>query len=243
MNAREAARAMSEIIEQHVHDRVAPAPAAYESSGEVVRWRDAAAIFETPPALVYETDGYGHIVGGGSLVPAGEGVTFTPPHCAPHTSRRGEWIAITPMRPPPYAVPIIVRAVLSGVPISIPVMADKLGRYRHINRGPLDPGAYLETHCYRVTHWQHYPDPFIPATRYRVMCRQYWHAEDGLFPGEVAYLALPDARGLTFQDAQTVLAECRAKQAERMANVPCFISIFRHCEFVIEPEGEQGRAP
>ena len=233
MNAREAARAMSEIIEHDVHKRVSEAPTPYYDYWQAPGFY--AGLCEADRDRVAQ-ESVAH------PIPAGEDVTFTPPHCPPHTSRRGEWIAITPMRPPPYAVPIIVRAVLSGVPISIPVMADKLGRYRHINRGPLDPGAYLETHCCRVTHWQHYPDPFMPAIRYRVMCRQYWHAEDGLFPGEVACLALPDARGLTFQDAQAVLAACRAKQAERMAHAPCFIPIFRHCEFVIEPEAEQGRA-
>ena len=229
MNAREAAHTMSEIIERDVHERVSRAPSAYEGPVDFLRVGDREVARRDLVSGEFEP----------GLLAASESepVTFTPPHCPPHTARRGEWIAITPMRPPPYAVPIIVRAVLSGVPISIPVMADKLGRYRHINRGPLDPGAYLETHCYRVTHWQHYPDPFIPATRYRVMCRRYWHA-DPPFPAYSTYRPVEGARSLTFQGAQAFVSECRAREVERLANVSCFMTICRNCEFVIEPEGE-----
>lgn len=190
-------------------------------------------MLEAPPALVYRTDGCGHVIEPGALMPASEPVEYIPPSVT-----RTRWIPITEFHPAPRGVPLLLRVVLSRVPIVVPAMADARGRYRHINRDPADRGAYLEA-CYRVTHWQRYPDPYLPATRYRVMRRTYWYGSG--MTGIVSCEPIGDGCDLSWSLAQDKLADCRAFESGRLSNVSMHLPITRASEYFIEPD-DQGRA-
>lgn len=106
------------------------------------------------------------------------------------------WTEITELSPPPAGVPLQVRVVLRGVALALPMMFAMVHgapRYRHINRAPDERGAWLDP-AWRVTHWQHTADPYIPPPRYTVVRRTYHQR------GQVSLRFY--ASGMTFTGAQ-----------------------------------------
>lgn len=123
-------------------------------------------------------------------------------------NRLTTWQEIRELDPPPSGVPLQVRCEFARPmgtgSIVLPLMFN--GRdWRHINKSPEEPGAWLKTSTagvttLRPTHWQHFADPDLPALVYRVLERRY--SSRGPVVAELA-------GGLTFDAAGELAAHAR----------------------------------